>query len=281
MNIALKISRFFVYSNLFIACCTVVMVYQTYDLLLHSIPPLEFVFFTFFATICSYSFHWYLTPTNNVLITGREKWLSHYKKVHLSLFFVGLAGVAVSVFFLLEHWPWLLLSAAITFFYSAPKIPHPWFRSLRKVALAKTVFLAFVWMYVTTLLPLEISGQSWQTDFTLFAASRFFLIYAICILFDYRDRDHDRQVGIRSLITWLSFKNITRLYITALLLFFVFTVLLLNYGYPLIVVLTLLVPGVLSALLYRYASRNFPDMLYYFVLDGLMALSSVITLFIQ
>jgi 1,4-dihydroxy-2-naphthoate octaprenyltransferase len=197
------------------------------------------------------------------------------------LFFIGLAGVAVSAFYLLDHWPWLVLSACITFLYSAPKIPHRIFRSLRKVALAKTVFLAFVWMYVTTVLPLEISEQGWRTDFTLFALSRFFLIYAICILFDYRDRDHDRQVGIRSLITWLSFKNITRLYIASLLLFFVFTLLMLSYGYPVVIVLILLLPGVISALLYRHASRNFPDMLYYFVLDGLMALSSIMTLFIQ
>jgi 4-hydroxybenzoate polyprenyltransferase len=257
------------------------MVYQTYDLLLHIDPPAEFIFFAFFATICSYSFHWYLTPTNNELASGRERWLSHYKNVHLALFFAGFAGVVISAFFLLDHWPWLLVSAAITFLYSAPKIPHPLFRSLRKVALAKTIFLAFVWMYVTTMLPLEISDEPWRPDFTLFAAGRFFLIYAICILFDYRDREHDREVGIRSLITWLSFKNITKLFIASLLLFFVFTLFLWNYGFPLKVVLVLLIPGLLSALLYRYASRNFPDMLYYFVLDGLMALSSVMTIFIQ
>lgn len=282
MSLVLKISRFFVYSNLFIACCAVIMVYQTFDLLLQDIPPVELVLFIFFATICSYSFHWWLTPAAaGKAASPREQWLGQHKSVHLVLFFAGFAGALSSAFFLMEHWHWLLLSAFITFLYSAPKIPHPLFRSLRKVALAKTIFLAFVWMYVTTLLPLEISRQPWQTGFSLFAAGRFFLIYAICILFDYRDREHDKQIGIRSLITWLSYRNITRLFAGSLLVYGIFTCMLLNFGFPHILVIILLVPGIITALLYHYASRNFSDMLYYFVLDGLMALSSVMTLLIM
>ena len=278
MSFARNFSRFFIYSNLFIALCAVVMVYQTYQLLLHTSPGIYFIAFIFFATICSYSFHWYLTPSDIQVTSARTEWLSRYKNTHLVLFFIGLAGVAVSGFFLSDHWHWLLLSALITFFYSAPKIPHPYFNALRKVALAKTIFLAFVWMYVTTILPLMISDQPWRTDFSLFSISRFFLIYAICILFDYRDREYDKSVGIRSLITWLSDKNITRLFILSLLLFVLFTGWLLLYGYSYPVIIFLLIPGVITAGLYRYAQKNFSDMLYYFVLDGLMALSSLFTL---
>ena len=279
MSFARNFSRFFIYSNLFIALCAVVMVYQTYQLLLHTSPGIYFIAFIFFATICSYSFHWYLTPSDIQVTSARTEWLSRYKNIHLVLFFIGLAGVVVSGFFLSDHWHWLLLSALITFFYSAPKIPHPYFNALRKVALAKTIFLAFVWMYVTTILPLMISDQPWRTDFSLFSISRFFLIYAICILFDYRDREYDKSVGIRSLITWLSDKNITRLFILSLLLFVLFTGWLFLYGYSYPVIIILLIPGVITAGLYRYAQKNFSDMLYYFVLDGLMALSSLFTLF--
>ncbi len=278
MSFLLKTFRFFVYSNLFIACCAVLMVAQTYQIVLHDRPPAPLIFFIFFASICSYSFHWWLTPAGGFGNTPREQWLSRNKQVHLVLFFIGLAGAASAAFFLLDHWHWLLLAAIITFFYSAPKIPHPLFRSLRKVALAKTIFLAFVWMYVTTCLPIEISQAPWHTDSLLFAGGRFFLIYAICILFDYRDREYDKQLGIRSLITWLSFKNITRLFAGSLLVFAVLTVMLFNYGYSAGIVVILLIPGLITALLYRYASRNFHDMLYYFVLDGLMALSAVMTL---
>ena len=162
------------------------MVYQTSQLLLPTNPAIHFTGFVFFGTICSYSFHWYLTAADSELTSSGTQWLRRNKNVHFVLFFAGLAGVAVTGFYLSKHWHWLLLSAFITFLYSAPKIPHPFFQALRKVALAKTIFLAFVWMFVTTILPLLISDQPWRTDFYLFAASRFFLIYQISILFDYR-----------------------------------------------------------------------------------------------
>jgi 4-hydroxybenzoate polyprenyltransferase len=278
MSFARTFSRFFIYSNLFIALCAAVMVCQTYELLLHTLPDIYFIAFVFSASLCSYSFHWYLTPSDIKITSPRTKWLYSHKNVHAILFVIGVAGVVVSGFFLLDHWQWLVLSAFVTFLYSAPKIPHPYFTALRKVALAKTIFLAFVWMYVTTLLPLLMSDQPWRMDFSLFSATRFFLIYAICILFDYRDKEYDKSIGIRSLITWLSDKNITRLFILSLSLFAIFTVGLFQYGYSYNVIILLLIPGVITAGLYRYAKRNFSDILYYFVLDGLMAFSSLFTL---
>jgi 4-hydroxybenzoate polyprenyltransferase len=102
-------------------------------------------------------------------------------------------------------------------------------------------------------------------------------VYTICILFDYRDREYDRAIGIRSLITWLSEKGILFLYIISLLLFGVTTLLLLNHGLSYSTVVLLLVPGILLAFVYRHAIKNFSDILYYFYLDGLMALSALLT----
>ena len=272
-----KLFYFFVYSNLFIAVCALLMVHQTYELLLHTNPDLNFLAFVFFATICSYSFHWYLTP-DLTLDSSRIKWLNKNRKVHILFFFIGFAGAAIFSFFIINHWPWLLISAFITFLYSAPKIPHPWFRSLRKVAFGKTIFLAFVWMYITTVLPVQIEGHPWQADFLLFAASRFLLIYAICILFDYRDKDYDKSIGIRSLIILLNKKGITILFAVTVVLFIISTSLLLNYEYDYLIIVLLLIPGVIAALAYRYFTKNFSDIAYYFALDGLMALSSLLTL---
>jgi 1,4-dihydroxy-2-naphthoate octaprenyltransferase len=276
-----KAFHFFIYSNLFIAGCAVLMVYQTCQLVLHTVPDLYFIAFVFFATICSYSFHWYLTPAGVETVTSRTQWLQKNKKIHLVLFIVGLAGAAVAVLFLWQYLHWLLLSAAVTFLYSAPKVPHPYFRVLRKIALAKTIFLAFVWMYVTTVLPLQISDQPWKPGFTLFSASRFFLIYAICILFDYRDREYDKAVGIRSLITWMNEAGINRLFIFSLVLHIILACWLIQYGYSSTVIAFLLVPGIITASLYRHAKKNFSDILYYFILDGLMALSPVLTLLLS
>jgi 4-hydroxybenzoate polyprenyltransferase len=224
-----RLFNFFVYSNLFIAVCAVIMVNQTYRLLLHQTPDIYFLLFVFFASICSYSFHWWLT-SESVIPSPRIEWVNRNRILHLILFFVGLAGAAVFFLILSANWYWLLLSAIITFLYSAPKIPHPVFRALRKIALGKTIFLALVWTYVTVLLPLLISNRPWQTDFTLFAVSRFFLVYGICILFDYRDREDDKAQGIRSLVTYMDKGSILYLFIFSLLLFVFVTLLLLNHN---------------------------------------------------
>jgi hypothetical protein len=212
--------RFFVYSNLFIAICAVLMVSQTYQLLLHMDPDWNVIGFIFFSTICSYSFHWYLS-SDTAPGSSRSLWQKRNHYVHVILFFIGLGGAAIFFFILSKHWFWLALSAVPTFLYTAPKIPHKHFRLLRKIALGKTIFLAAVWMYVTTILPLAVHNTPWKNDAYLFL--------------------------------WF-------------------------YQYNIITVVALLVPGIITALLYTYSWKNTSDILYYFTLDGLMALSSVLTL---
>jgi 4-hydroxybenzoate polyprenyltransferase len=252
------------------------MVDQTFRFLLAQQMNFELAGFVFFSTLCSYSFHWHLT-SHSVLPSQRIAWLQRNRSVHLTLFVIGLTGAIYFFLQLVPYLYWLLIAAIITFLYSAPKIPNKYFRALRKVAIGKTIFLAFMWMYVTSILPVIVSGQDWSDRCTFFAISRFFLIYAICILFDYRDRQDDKAAGIRSLITWLSEKNISRLFIFSLLVFTIATLFLLSF-YHYTAILLLLAPGIITGLLYNHARHHFSDMLYYFVLDGLMALSAMLML---
>ena len=272
-----NLKGFIVYSNLFIAVSAVAMVHQTYSFLLDSPDNPFLLLFVFFATICSYSFHWYL-PSHASVSSPRTEWTKKYRYILVILFFIGLAGALVTFFYLLPYWPWLVFSAVITFLYSAPKLPQQHFKALRKMALGKTIFLALVWMHVTTILPIVISAGPWQGYFTLFIISRFFLIYAICIIFDYRDREDDKKAGIRSLITYFSERGITILFIFSLMIFFLSTLGLLFYDHSIPDITILIIPGVITAALYNYARKNFSDILYYFVLDGLMALSAFIML---
>ena len=137
-------------------------------------------------------FHWHLTSHSEIL-SERIDWTNKFRYVHTLLFIIGIIGVAYFFFPLMKHWFWLSVSAIITFLYSAPKIPQKHFRALRKIAIGKTIFLAFVWMYATTILPIIISGNEWPAGSIVFIFNRFFLIYCICILFDYRDRMDDKR----------------------------------------------------------------------------------------
>ena len=181
------------------------MAWQTYYLF-EVDPYADFLFFLFFGSICSYNFHWYLTPG----IYGssyKTQWSIRNKKLHLILFLIGLMGAGWFCFQLLHHWKWLLATAFITFLYSAPKIPYHPFSHLKKIAVGKTIFLALVWTHTTAILPLVLSNSEWQNEHFLFAVNRFFLIYPICILFDYRDREDDRKEGIKSMITFFPEKK--------------------------------------------------------------------------
>jgi 4-hydroxybenzoate polyprenyltransferase len=253
------------------------MAYQTYHLLLDSHPHIPLLFFVFYSTVCSYNFHWYLTA-QSVTSKRRVVWTQHHKPLHLFLYLIGLSGSVFYFFLLKDHWLAIFFGALVTFLYSAPKIPQTFFRSLKRIAVGKTLFLAFVWMYATTILPIAVSGSSWKPPFTLFAISRFLLVYAICILFDYRDRADDKKEGIRSMITYFNEKGINTLFFLSLLGFAAVTVSLYRYSYSFYSIVLLLIPGLLAAALYSHAKKNFSDYLYYFVLDGLMMLSSLLML---
>ncbi len=277
-----KLFTFFINSNLFIAGCAVAMVYQTNLLLLDGITNNYFLFFVFFSTITSYSFHWYLT-TESVIPSPRIEWLNRNRVVHIVLFIIGGVGTGIFFFYLLPHWHWLVLSAIITFLYSAPKIPHPLFRALRKIAITKTLFLAFVWMFVTTILPLEIAEQDpiaigWKPEFYFFIAHRFFLIYAICMIFDYRDREDDKIAGVRSLISFMTEKGINWLFWIIILLFIITTLFLSDFGISHFQIAILLLPGIIVGMLFNYSKKHFTDSFYYFILDGMMAFSSLLML---
>ncbi|MBS1915416.1 MAG: UbiA family prenyltransferase [Bacteroidetes bacterium] len=253
------------------------MVYQTHSLLLTTKPSADFLLFVFFSTICSYNFHWYLTPVS-LASSQRVQWAQQHKGWHLFLYFIGLIGSIVFFFRIRQHWFAISFSALLTFLYSAPKLPQVFFKELKRIAIGKTIFLSFVWMYVTTVLPVIISGETWKMDFTLFSCSRLFLIYAICILFDYRDRADDKNDGIKSMITYFNERGINNLFTISLSFFALTTVALYWYGHSVFTVATLLVPGIIVAAIYNIAKKNFSDYLYYFVLDGLMMLSGLLML---
>ena len=255
------------------------MDYQT--CVLFSLPfSFSLAGFVFSGSVCSYNFHLYLTPPNVKQRSEKEAWNISNKKIHFVLFITGLFGSAVFTFLLIDHWFWLGITAFVTFLYSAPKIPHPFFYFLRRIAIGKTIFLAFAWMHVTTLLPMVMTLKTLSWQHIWFVVNRFFYIYAICILFDYRDVEEDRRMGIKSLITYFNKKGIDNLFWGSIVIVIITLGLLLNY-FLLAQIIALLIPVIVLSLLYQPSKKNTSDYMYYFVLDGLMMLSAPLLLLIK
>jgi 4-hydroxybenzoate polyprenyltransferase len=253
------------------------MIWQTTRLLTDSPLSGRLAAFAFFSTICSYNFHWWLTP-ENATPSYRVRWTQRHKALQFILYLAGAIGAVIYFFSLRQHWLALCLGALLTFLYSAPKLPQAFFSGLKKIAVGKTIFLALVWMYVTTMLPVFIAHAAWTETCTLYAINRFGLIYAICIIFDYRDREDDRSQGIKSLITFFNEKGIDTVFWLSLGVCGVTTAWLYALHYSLLTVIVLLIPGIIVGALYQTAKKSFADYLYYFILDGLMMFSGLLML---
>ncbi|MGN7819247.1 UbiA family prenyltransferase [Chitinophaga sp. 22536] len=271
-----SIFNFILFTSVFIALCALLMIWQTNQLLGLQYPQLTFYLFVFFSTICSYNFHWYLTP-GSYSSSERLQWVDRYRDLMLMLCGVGLAGALFYFWPLRNHWLVLSGAAVLTFLYSAPKVPYKPFTWLRRIAIGKTLFLTAVWTYVTTLLPAFVANQGLSWPLILFTLHRFLLIYAICILFDFRDVESDKKEGIRSLITYLDYKSLNRLYYITLLLSALSAVML-GHHTTIPVICTLLAPVAVTGLLTKKAHHDPSDYLFYFGLDGLMALSALLHL---
>lgn len=270
-----KILDFFLFTSLFVSCCAVIMVYQSYSLIIGKPVNSWFAVFVFFSTVCSYNFHWALTP-HSIAPSQRLQWDEKHKRYHLLLSIAGFTGAVISFFFIKEHWFYIGVAAILTFLYSAPKISFTPFQWLKKIAIGKTIFLAMAWTYVTAVLPILIEGNFATEKAIVFCAGQFFFIYSICILFDFRDRDYDKKEGIRSMITYFHERGIDILFAISIITFFVLSILLKQTGIQWINIAILLIPALPLIAIYRHAKRNFSDYLYYFVLDGLMMFSGLL-----
>lgn len=272
-----KVFDFVIFSNLFIACCAVLMVWFTGQLFGLSHSPI-FIGFVFFSTLSSYSIHWYLTDEEAETTAQRTSWLSNYKTVHLVFFVISTLGTAVFLFLELKNFKWILPAVFLTLLYSAPKIPLASFAKLKSHIWGKTLLLAFMWTYVTAVLPLLLHSLTWQPMHIFFIVNRFLLIFAICILFDVRDRDYDKATGVKSLITMLPLRRVKLIFDVTILCCVASSVIFYNFFPEISTVLTLSIPAVLTYFLYHRANKSYNDYLFYFILDGLMALSPILYL---
>ena len=267
---------FFIFSSLFIAGCAVLMTYQVESLFRLTYPSGRFLAFVFFSTVCSYNFHWFFTP-RTMSENRRVLWTQKRKNIHLLLLVTGFIGSVLFFLQLTDYWFWIGLSVLLTFLYSAPKLPFGFASVLRQIAIGKTIFLAMVWTYVTTILPIVMAGNRWAPEHMLFSIGRFFFIYAICIIFDFRDREQDKQDGIKSMITYFNERGINILFYGCMLVFLITVIFLHLYDFPIIHLIGLLLPAIIVTRLYPFFKRNFSDYLYYFFLDGMMAFPALLT----
>lgn len=269
--------RFIVFTNLYISLCALVMCLYTAIFFSLGVNT-SLLIFTASGTLCSYSFHW-LLPSTHMQLSPREKWSSSNRLILSILFITGAAGALYAMILLSGHLQSLLPLILLTFLYSSGKLPRGPFVLFRKYFIGKTIYLALMWSLVTVYLPVVISNTAWNTSHTLFLFNRFFFLFAICILFDLRDKELDALQGIRSLITILTRRGIRYLYFISLMVSLFAGICLMYYGFSFSGFVILNFPVIAAALIFRYSTQTRSELWFYFVLDGLMMLSGAAAIF--
>lgn len=270
--------NYIIFGNIFIAVCAALMSYYTFEVF-DAPVSLTLLGFIFFASISSYSFHSYL-PTTEKEYSEKVKWGLNRRKYFLFLLIIGSVGAAVFLFFLKQDLKLILALLLFTVLYSSPKIKFEKFTFFKRFGTAKTIYLAAIWTLVTVSLPLSAIDINTGNAGLLFFSNRFFLIYAICILFDLKDREYDIQRGIKSIITILDEKKIELLFFICLILFFISSLVFYIFRDSGLIVLTLIAPGSLLLFLFQRSKETKSDYWFSFVLDGVMMLSPVLYLLV-
>lgn len=272
-----KFFDFIIFSNIFIALCAVAMAGYSTHLFSLGFPPAHFAGFLFFSTLASYSIHWYLTDETTEITASRTSWLGKNKWLHATFFVISSIGCAFFLLKELSYTKWIVPAIFLTLLYTAPKFPFQPFMTLKKFILGKTILLALMWTYVTTALPYFIMNQPWEHTYSLFFINRFTLIFPICILFDLRDKEYDKQTGVKSLVTLLPPQKI-KIVFNIFVILNIITALLTGYfsHFSIVDNFILLIPIILTFSLYNSAIKTKNDYLFYFILDGLMALSPIL-----
>jgi 4-hydroxybenzoate polyprenyltransferase len=171
-----------------------------------------------------------------------------------------------------RHQPLPFVAMALAaFLYTAPNLPWKIFRFLQTVAIGKTVYLAMVWTIVTTMLPMWLNEIETPERFWWFLGHRFFLLLAICILFDQRDLFPDQQKGVRSMATMTDENTLRWIFYMSLVLSAT-----MGLGVKFSLINPWLIP--ILFLLPQFSKNPKPrhDAYYTLVLDGMMACTALL-----
>lgn len=184
----------------------------TEKLLLGYLPRLGTAlhWFVMANTLCIYNLHYFIKnlPPG---VSDRADWSLHYRWIHPVLIAFGCLVSLVCLFLL----PLKVIGISVglgllSLGYSLPILPFPQKKRLKDWGLLKLFLLAIVWTSVTVLMPMfywNKSFEAYEVEFLL----RFTFMLPLCIAFDIRDMETDRENSIYTLPNAIGLQNCYRL----------------------------------------------------------------------
>lgn len=212
--------KWILYTSCFAALCALGLCMATEQLLLGQKPPIVSALHGFVAanTLCIYNLHYYIKKIPPG-ISDRADWSARRRWIHPALIVAG-AGLS---FFCLFYLPLRVVAVSIglgllSLGYSLPVLPFPQKKRLKDWGILKLILLSAVWTCVTVLMPMFYYNKSfyaYEVEFLL----RFVFMLPLCIAFDIRDMETDKENSIYTLPNAIGLNSSYRLMDVCLVVF--------------------------------------------------------------
>lgn len=278
----MKVINFLLYGNILIAFCAYSQTVQTCrflgdDNVSQSILPIFIAAATFFL----YNIHKPITFFLKKQLVDNQRFLKTKSfSTPLSILTI-LAGLLCCFFFFKIKTATQLSLIVAAFFSLAYVLPIFGGQRLRDLPFVKIFTIAFVWAFVTVILPVQEYGNILDSHVKLMFLERALFVFALTIPFDIRDLDVDAKTNVKTIPLSIGVQNAKYLGILALIscVFIVFT---LNkqgiYSYKNTIAL-LLTYGI-SIIVVGFTQKNRNDYYFYGLTDGMMLLQSLFFYFL-
>jgi len=278
-----QIAIFLIESNLYIALSASVLTFAT-QLLLHQQPGFHpYLFIIFFATFFDYNLHrlYTLHFAKAALQGQRHAWLLRNKGLFYMLMALASVGFLISISQAKSEVLLVLMPfAALTIFYSIPFLRWKnknW--RLRDLPYIKLFLIAGNWTMITILLPLIQYGKTVDdTEVLWIIAERFFFVLALCIPFDIRDIDTDRQAGLSTIPNTIGVKKSWQVaFLCVIISAIISTIHYLN-NEQISYLIAFLISATLTIIALSIAKRRLYNLYLYGVIDGMMLLQAILVI---
>lgn len=257
------------YTSIFAGCCAVSMCLATERLLLGHMPALHTLhLFIFCSTLVVYNAHYIARR----LLGGISEWKDQFKTWRYLFFGGGMLGCLAGLLMLpAEILYSCVVMGALSFAYSLPLLPFKSKRRLKDYGWVKITSLTGVWAIVTSVLPILY----WDRRLSAYPFEiiiRFVFLFTLCIAFDIRDMQTDKQSGIYTLPNRIGLRRSYQLMDVFLILFCLLSIIqYLRYPSEGRLVAEFITALVTKAVLV-YTRRNSSDRVYLGLVDGMMLL---------
>lgn len=271
-----RLFRFLLFEHLVIAISAAALCAQTK--LFYSIfdYPLTLIAFVFFATLLSYNIHFSFAASKSSS-SEQLQWFRNNKT--LVLFFNVLSLAATLWFWWNVRSINVHIVAAILFnaAYTAPLLLKNPIKLPSILTFIKSYFIGFVWAYATVVLPLAFFKIEPNINEIFLFVSRLLLVALATMIFDYRDRLRDFEMGVHTPANIMNEQQFEIFFLINVLLYS-FSVVFLAIRFSTYLHLLQLIPGMVAVYLLRISKRENSDYFYLIWVDGLLILSPLLSL---